>query len=295
MKTFTHMLLAAGLALIGQQASAQQVLDNYENTRLVDYPATQGTITVVANPGSNAVNSSTSCAGYARDGSQSYANIALQPKNGVKFANVAAYVAGTRRISLKIRSSAPAGTPLLIVLQNRAKAIATPYVYPQGNFSGYFNGATTVVNAWETVTFTYSAVGSDPTVTANDIDQLALYVAPNSSSSLTYYLDDITGPEITSTTTAARSSASSLAALATPYPNPSTTAVHLPYSLEKAGTVSLGLYDMMGRRVATAIDNQAKPAGDYSADLNTANLARGLYTCRLVIDGVALTRPLSVE
>ncbi|RZL07058.1 MAG: T9SS type A sorting domain-containing protein [Hymenobacter sp.] len=295
MKTFTRILLAAGLALIGQQASAQQLLENYENTRLVDYPATQGTLTVVANPGSNTVNSSTSSASYVRDGSQSYANIALQPKNGAKFASVAAYVAGTKRISLKIRSSAPAGTSLLIVLQNRAKTIATPYVYPQGNFSGYFNATTTAVNTWETVTFTYSAVASDPTVMATDIDQIALYVAPNSTSSLTYYLDDITGPEIVSTTTAARSSATSLATLAAPYPNPSTSTVHLPYSLEKAATASLALYDVMGRRVATAFDNQTKPAGDYSADLPTANLARGLYTCRLVIDGVALTRALSVE
>ena len=41
--------------------------------------------------------------------------------------------------------------------------------------------------------------------------------------------------------------------------------------------------------------NEQRAAGQYSAELNAAKLAPGLYTCRLTVDGVALSRPLSVE
>jgi hypothetical protein len=199
MNNFTKVLLTTGLALAGRTASAQQLLDNFETTRLVDYPSPQGTITAVANPGGNGTNTSTSVGSYVRDGSQ-YATISLQLKNNARFASVAAYVTGTKRITLKFRSAAPAGTAVQMVLQNRAKAIATPYTYPQGNFSGVFNATTTATaNTWETLTFTYAAAPSDGTVTATDIDQIAMLIAPNSTSTATYYFDDLMGPELSTT------------------------------------------------------------------------------------------------
>ncbi|RZK29190.1 MAG: hypothetical protein EOO63_09585, partial [Hymenobacter sp.] len=196
MHNFTKALLAAGLVFVGSQAAqAQQLLDNFENTRLVNYPTPQGTFTVVANPGSSTANSSASCGSYVRDGGQPYATLNAVLNSNYKFASVADYVAGTKRITMKFRSMAPVGTSIQLVLQNRAKAIVTPYVYPQGNFSGVFNATTTATNAWETLTFTYAAATSDPTVTATDIDQIAMLIAPNSSSALTYYIDDLMGPE----------------------------------------------------------------------------------------------------
>ena len=200
MNTFTKLLFGAGLALASHQASAQQLLDNFETTRLVDYPSPQGTIAAVANPGSNGTNTSTTVGSFVRDGSQ-YSTISIQLKNSAKFASVAAYVAGTKRITLKFRSAAPAGTAVQLVLQNRAKAIATPYTYPQGNFSGVFNAITaaTTANTWETLTFTYAAAPSDATVTATDIDQIAMLIAPNTTSTATYYFDDLMGPELSTT------------------------------------------------------------------------------------------------
>jgi hypothetical protein len=66
-------------------------------------------------------------------------------------------------------------------------------------------------------------------------------------------------------------------------------------SLQKPAVVRLAVYDAMGRRAAFISENQARPAGDYSADFSTTSLVPGLYTCRLVVDGAVLSRQLSVQ
>ena len=277
-------------------AAPPVLLDDFENTRLVDYPLIQGTLAPVANPGSDAVNSSATCASYLRDGAQQFATIDITPKNGAKFADVSAYADGTQKVTMKFRSAA-ANTVVQLVLQNRAKNIATPYNYPQGNYLGTLDATTTVANAWETLTFTFTNRaannGADGSVTATTVDQIAMLINPNSNGSGTYYFDDLTGPAITGTVTATR--ATSAAALASVYPNPAAGLAHLPYNLQKSAVVSLGVYDALGRRAAAVLDNQAQPAGEHSADINTAGLAPGLYTCRLVVDGTVLTRQLSVQ
>lgn len=273
---------------------ASVLLDNFEDTRLLAYPSAQGTLTqTAANPGSNPVNSSATCASFARAGGEQYATIAITPKSG-KFADVSGYASGAQKISLKFRSPA-AGTAVQIVLQNKAK---TTTGYPNGNYAGTFNATTSATtNAWETLTFTFApgaGGGYDPTVLPTDVDQLALLIAPGSTSASTYYFDDLTGPALNATA-AARTTATSTAAFAGPYPNPARGVAHLPISLQKAAVVSLAVFDGLGRQVATVLDNQAHAAGSFEAELNSARLAPGLYTCRLTVDGQPLTRPLSIE
>ncbi len=277
-------------------ASAPVLLDNFETTRLVDYPTPQGTLAVVANPGSSAANTSTSCASYVRDGSRDYATINIVPKNGGKFADVSAYAGGAQKITMKFRSAA-VGTTVQLVLQNRAKNIALPYAYPQGNYLGTLDATTTVANGWETLTFVFTdrtaGNGADGTVTATTVDQIAMLINGNNFDAGTYYFDDLTGPALAGTVTATR--ATSTAALAAVYPNPAAGLAHLPYNLQKSAVVSLGVYDALGRRAAAVLDGQTQPAGEHSANINTAGLAPGLYTCRLVVDGAVLTRQLSVQ
>jgi len=282
-----------GPELVPASTTTPVLLDNFETTRLLNYPTAQGTLNqAAANPGSSTANSSTTCASFARDGSQQYATIVLTPKAG-KFADVSAYASGALKMTLKFRSPA-AGTAVQLVLQNRAK---TANNYPNGNYAGTFNATTTAANAWETLTFTFTAGAGgsyDPTVGAADTDQLALLIAPGSSSASTYYFDDFTGPALT-TSTATRASLTGVAAFAGAYPNPARELVRLPISLQKAAVVSLAVYDGLGRQVATVLDGQAHPAGTFEAELNAAKLAPGLYTCRLTVDGQPLTQQLSVE
>ena len=478
MSFFTKMIGAAALLAAGTTvASAQTLYDNFENTRLVSYPVVEGTLVQnAANPGSTAVNSSSTCASYARAGGAQYAVLVVKPNNA-RMDNVSAYATGgAKRISVKFRSPA-VGVTVAAVLQNSTKSNSLPY--PGGKFGTEFTAVTTVANAWEVLTFTPSAAGGgnfDATVTAADIDQMLFQVAPNSNNSATYYLDDITGPELlavtpptnlavrqlydnydgtrvlkyiayktsgglkldtlnnsvsaanpsprvarytrstnqydsfvmqprgaaindvthfknntlhmtlkvfstapgipfqitlqdstvagatnypagrnseyTATTTATNawetlsfnfvnapsgtantsvneivllispntfarrkvylddfygpslvgyvatathSSSTADAAFGPAYPNPTSGLTQLPFSLQKAAVVSLTVFDHLGRRVAQVLDAKQLTAGAHSAELHAARLAPGLYTCRLVVDGMALSRELSVE
>ncbi|MGI4872329.1 MAG: T9SS type A sorting domain-containing protein [Janthinobacterium lividum] len=204
MKIFTRFCAAATalLAVSTLAASAQTLYDNFETTRLVSYPYSSGVLTqTVANPGTNAVNGSATCARYVRDAATAYDVIVVKPTAAPgKMANVSAYASGSKLITVKFRSPA-AGLPAQLVLQNSARSNTN--VYPNGKFGGDFNATTTVANAWETLTFAYTAAGTgnfDPTLTATDVDQLALLITPAVPNGNTYYLDDLLGPELVSST-----------------------------------------------------------------------------------------------
>ncbi len=66
------------------------------------------------------------------------------------------------------------------------------------------------------------------------------------------------------------------------YPNPFNPSTVIKYSIEKAGKVSLKVYDLLGREVSTLVDdNQA--AGSYTVTFNTTgrSFSSGVYFYRL--------------
>jgi hypothetical protein len=74
-------------------------------------------------------------------------------------------------------------------------------------------------------------------------------------------------------------------ALAHPYPNPSSHGFRVRFALPRAGFVSLGVFDVAGRRVASLIEG-LRPAGEQTAswDGRTSDGAAaraGLYFLRL--------------
>jgi photosystem II stability/assembly factor-like uncharacterized protein len=64
------------------------------------------------------------------------------------------------------------------------------------------------------------------------------------------------------------------------YPNPFNPSTTIKYSLPKPGNVKLSIYNSIGSKVATLVD-EYKPAGDYSVEFNGSNLASGIYLYRL--------------
>jgi hypothetical protein len=68
------------------------------------------------------------------------------------------------------------------------------------------------------------------------------------------------------------------------YPNPFNPSTQITYSIAKAGNVSLKVYDVIGREVATLVNGQ-QAAGTYDVSFNAANggrsLASGVYFYRL--------------
>ena len=64
------------------------------------------------------------------------------------------------------------------------------------------------------------------------------------------------------------------------YPNPFNPSTTINYSLPKAGNVKLNIYNILGSKVATIV-NEYKTAGIYSVQFNGSNLSSGIYLYRL--------------
>jgi hypothetical protein len=64
------------------------------------------------------------------------------------------------------------------------------------------------------------------------------------------------------------------------YPNPFNPTTTINYSVPKATPVTLKIYDILGREVATLV-NEEKPVGNYTINFNAAKLASGTYIYRL--------------
>ena len=64
------------------------------------------------------------------------------------------------------------------------------------------------------------------------------------------------------------------------YPNPFNPTTVIRYQVAKAGIVRLKVYDVLGREVATLV-NDVKPAGSYTASFHAAAVPSGVYFYRL--------------
>jgi hypothetical protein len=64
------------------------------------------------------------------------------------------------------------------------------------------------------------------------------------------------------------------------YPNPFNPSTKISFSLPKAGNVKLVVYDILGKEVATLI-NDYRTAGTHSVEFNASNLASGVYLYRI--------------
>jgi hypothetical protein len=64
------------------------------------------------------------------------------------------------------------------------------------------------------------------------------------------------------------------------YPNPFNPTTTISYDVMTASQLSLRVYDLLGREVATLFDGQETP-GRHSVTFDARNLASGVYLCRL--------------
>jgi len=64
-------------------------------------------------------------------------------------------------------------------------------------------------------------------------------------------------------------------------PNPFGASTRFRFALPEPAVVHLAVYDMNGRRVATVIDGEHLEAGAHELSFDAANLASGVYACRL--------------
>ena len=64
------------------------------------------------------------------------------------------------------------------------------------------------------------------------------------------------------------------------YPNPFNPATAITYQIPRTGFVTLKVYDVLGREVATLV-NEEKPAGSYEMQFTANGLTSGIYFYQL--------------
>lgn len=64
------------------------------------------------------------------------------------------------------------------------------------------------------------------------------------------------------------------------YPNPFNPSTVINYSIPQLGFVTLKVYDLIGREVATLVDEE-KSTGDYEVEFDGSNLSSGVYFYRI--------------
>jgi hypothetical protein len=77
-------------------------------------------------------------------------------------------------------------------------------------------------------------------------------------------------------------------------PNPLSSSATLRFALAGAAGVTLAVYDVQGRRVATLLDRSPMSAGEHVVPLPTSGWPAGCYLARLDIEGVTATRKMVV-
>ncbi len=78
------------------------------------------------------------------------------------------------------------------------------------------------------------------------------------------------------------------------YPNPFNPVTTINYLTPRQSRVRLEVFDMLGRKVATLVDNEQKLAGRHSVRFEARDLASGVYLYRLQVDGKILTKRLTL-
>jgi hypothetical protein len=64
------------------------------------------------------------------------------------------------------------------------------------------------------------------------------------------------------------------------YPNPFNPSTNIEYRISKLGFVTLKVFDMLGREVATLVNGELQP-GSYHATFDASHLASGVYVYQL--------------
>ena len=75
------------------------------------------------------------------------------------------------------------------------------------------------------------------------------------------------------------------------YPNPFNPTTKIAYGLKNCGFVSIKVFDLTGRMVATLVDEE-KNSGNHSVDFNAFNLPSGIYIYSIQTNNYKMTRKM---
>jgi hypothetical protein len=70
--------------------------------------------------------------------------------------------------------------------------------------------------------------------------------------------------------------------------------MQIPYSLDASETVSIAVYNVAGRRVATLLSDATQPKGLSVVELDATRLSVGVYFVRLSTQTRSVSRKITV-
>ena len=119
--------------------------------------------------------------------------------------------------------------------------------------------------------------------------------APVDADTLEYRLRqvDVDGEESVSEPRRVVRSVGPAPTLTAPSPNPSRGTVELPYALPTSGAVRIDVYNVLGQRVATLVDDE-KTAGRHRVQFSAHDWSSGVYFVRMTTDVQTLTQRLTI-
>lgn len=77
------------------------------------------------------------------------------------------------------------------------------------------------------------------------------------------------------------------------FPNPFNPATTLQFELAETHFVTLKVFDLLGREVATLV-NERKPQGTYTVRFDASKFSSGAYFCKLAVDGEIVTKKMTL-
>jgi len=82
-------------------------------------------------------------------------------------------------------------------------------------------------------------------------------------------------------------------ALGQNYPNPFNPTTKINYSVAQAGLVSIVVYDLIGREIATLV-NEIKQPGNYEVNFNSSGLSSGVYFYKMTANNFSQIKKMSI-
>lgn len=76
------------------------------------------------------------------------------------------------------------------------------------------------------------------------------------------------------------------------YPNPFNPTTQITYSLEKSGSVTLKVYNVLGKEVATLVSNKVEAAGKHTVNFNGSDLSSGMYIYTLTSGNTVVSKKM---
>ena len=242
------------------------VLDDYENNRNLSSTLASGVYSApISNVNKNGSNSSAFCASYVRNGSNQWDILSFR---NFLVGDPDDYRKGIRKFTMDVKTSAPAGTSVVLELGKTADLSKS---FPLGRHSQY-SAVTGLANTWTKLTFNWLA-SPDASLTGADVDKIQLLFNANTFTNHTYYIDNFNAEG----TCLALEVNDSIAHSSLPlfFPNPFSDAFVLNSNYSNGETVFLNIFN---------VDGVLQSASEFKGNSTISaggNLPEGMYIIQL--------------